>query len=57
MDPSEGQSWTQQDVRWLHEMVTATEVTFEEWQSFANQKGITTLTNSSADNEWSWNLT
>tara|TARA_E500000178_G_C16801538_1_gene652688 strand:+ start:152 stop:268 length:117 start_codon:yes stop_codon:yes gene_type:complete len=38
-------------------MVTATEVTFEEWQSFANQKGITTLTNSSADNEWSWNLT
>ena len=55
-DPSEGQSWTWQDVKWLHEMVTATEVAFEEWQTFANQKGIPTLTNSSTNNEWSWNL-
>ena len=55
-DPSEEQSWTWQDVKWLHEMVTATEVAFEEWQTFANQKGIPTLTNSSTNNEWSWNL-
>ena len=55
-DPSEGQPWTWEDVRWFYEMVTATEVTFEEWQTFANQKGIPTLTNSSTDNEWKWNL-
>ena len=51
-DPSEGQSWTWEDVRWWWEMITATEVTFEERQAFANQKGIPTLTNSSIDNEW-----
>ena len=55
-DPSEGQPWTWEDVRWFYEMVTATEVTFAEWQTFANQKGIPTLTNSSIDNEWKWNL-
>ena len=55
-DPSEGQPWTWEDVRWFYEMVTATEVTFAEWQTFANQKGIPTLTNSSTDNEWKWNL-
>ena len=31
-DPSEGQSWTWEDVRWWWEMITATEVTFEERQ-------------------------
>ena len=46
-DPSEGQSWTWEDVRWWWEMITATEVTFEERQAFADQKGIPTLTNSS----------
>ena len=55
-DPSKGQPWTWEDVRWFYEMATATEVTFEEWQTFANQKGIPTLTNSSTDNEWKWNL-
>ena len=54
-EPSEGQSWTWEDVGWW-EMITATEVTFEERQAFANQKGIPTLTNSSADNEWRLNL-
>ena len=55
-DPSKGQPWTWEDVRWFYEMVTATEVTFAEWQTFANQKGIPTVTNSSIDNEWKWNL-
>ena len=55
-DPSEGQSWTWEDVRWWWEMITATEVTFEERQAFANQKGIPTLTNNSTDNEWRLNL-
>ena len=55
-DPSEGQSWTWEDVLWYWEMITATEVTFEERQAFADQKGIPTMTNSSTDNEWSWNL-
>ena len=55
-DPSEGQPWTWEDVLWYWEMITATEATFEEWQTFANQKGIPTLTNSSIDNEWKWNL-
>ena len=30
-DPSEGQSWTWQDVRRLHEMIIATDTTFEKW--------------------------
>ena len=55
-DPSEGQPWTWEDVLWYWEMITATEATFEEWQTFANQKGIPTMTNSSTDNEWKWNL-
>ena len=46
-DPSEGQPWTWEDVLWYWEMITATEVTFEERQAFADQKGIPTLTNSS----------
>ena len=55
-DPSVGQPWTWEDVLWYWEMITATEVTFEERQAFANQKGIPTMTNSSTDNEWKWNL-
>ena len=55
-DPSEGQFWTWQDVRRLHEMIIATDSTFEKWQDFAEQKGIPTLTNSSTGKEWSWNL-
>ncbi len=52
-DPSEGQFWTWQDVRRLHEMIIATDSTFEKWQDFAEQKGIPTLTNSSTGKEWS----
>ena len=55
-DPSEGQPWTWEDVGCFHEMPTAPATTFEECQAFANQKGIPTLTNSSTDNEWKWNL-
>ena len=55
-DPSEEQPWTWEDVRCFHEMTTAPATTFEECQAFANQKGIPTLTNSSTDNEWKWNL-
>ena len=55
-DPSEGQSQTSEDVLWCWEMITATDVAFEERQAFADQKGIPTMTNSSTDNEWSWNL-
>ena len=55
-DPSEGQFWTWQDVRRLHEMIIATDSTFEKWQDFAEQKGIPTLTNSSTGKEWSCNL-
>ena len=55
-EPSEGQSWTWQDVRRLHEMIIATDSTFEKWQDFAEQKGIPTLTNSSTGKEWSCNL-
>ena len=53
-DPSEGQSWTWEDVRWYWEMITATEVTFEERQAFADQKGIPTLKNSSTGQDWNW---
>ena len=52
-DPSEGQSWTWQDVRRLHETIIATDSTFEKLQDFAEQKGIPTLTNSSKGKEWS----
>ena len=61
-DPSEGQPWTWENVRWYWEMITATEVTFEEWQAFADQKGIptfsnsSTFTNSSTENERSSKL-
>ena len=55
-DPSEGQPWTWEDVKCFHEMTTAPATTFEECQAFADQKGIPTLTNSSNDNEWKWNL-
>ena len=55
-DPSEGQPWTWEDVLWYWGMITATEVTFEEREAFADQKGIPTATNSSTDNERRWNL-
>ena len=53
-DPSVGQSWTWEDVRWYWEMIIATEVTFKERQAFADQKGIPTLTNSSTGQDWNW---
>ena len=37
-------------------MIVAIDATFEDWQAFANQKGIPRLTNSSTDNEWNCNL-
>ena len=40
----------------VQEMIVATDVTFEERKAFANQKGIPTISNSSTDNEWKWNL-